>query len=108
MNLKQVRSNPNKLIRYCGKVFRILGTIARDGGKRALLVAEFMTKAKRKTLDGKTVKVDVLSMKEQQALTREKLQQRARTVSQGGTRPNNMSREEWRTSQGSFYDDDRC
>lgn len=68
----------------------------------------FMTKAKRQTTDGKTVEVEVLSTKEQQVLTREQLQQRARTVSQGGTRPDNMSREEWRTSQGSFYDDDRC
>lgn len=67
-----------------------------------------MTKEKRETIDGETVEVEVLSTKEQQALSREELKQRARTVSQGGTRPDNMSREEWRTSQGSFYDDDRC
>jgi hypothetical protein len=66
------------------------------------------TKAKRKTMDGKTAKVEVLSIKEQQALTREELKQRARPISQGGTRPDNITREDWRTSQGSFYDDDRC
>lgn len=66
------------------------------------------TKVKRQTRDGETVEVESLSVKEQQALTREELQLRARPVSQGGTRPENMSRETWRTSQGSFYDDDRC
>jgi hypothetical protein len=67
-----------------------------------------ITKAKRKTMDGKTVKVEVLSVKEQRAMSREDLQRRARPVFQGGTRPDDMTREEWRTSQGSFYDDDRC
>lgn len=66
------------------------------------------TKAKRETIDGKTVEVEVLSVSEQRMLTREELQLRAKPVSQGGTRPDKMTREEWRTSQGSFYDDDRC
>lgn len=66
------------------------------------------TKAKRTTQDGKTVEVEVLSAEEQSELTREELKQRALPVSQGGTRPDGMTREEWRTSQGSFYDDDRC
>lgn len=67
-----------------------------------------MKTAKRKTRDGETVKVEVLNVKKQRAMTREALKLRARPQSQGGTRPDDMSREEWRTSQGSFYDDDRC
>jgi hypothetical protein len=66
------------------------------------------SKAKRTDKDGKKVDVEVLSTEEQRQLTREELQRRAKPISQGGTRPDNMSREEWRTSQGSFYDDDRC
>lgn len=66
------------------------------------------TKAKRETVDGKMVEVEVLSVKEQRELTRDELRLRAKRVSEGGTRPDNMTREEWRTSQGSFYDDDRC
>lgn len=63
---------------------------------------------KRKTLDGHTVDVEILSTKEQRGMSRDELKRRARVVSEGGSRPDGMSREEWRTSQGSFYDDDRC
>ena len=66
------------------------------------------TKAIRKTTDGKAVEVEVLSVKEQRQLSREELQRRAKPVSQGGTRPDKMTRDEWRTSQGAFYDDDRA
>lgn len=65
-------------------------------------------KVKAKTNDGKTVEVEALSVAEQSELTREQLNLRAKTVSQGGTRPEGMSREAWRTTQGSYYDDDRC
>lgn len=57
---------------------------------------------------GKAVAVQVLSTKERGELTRAQLKQRALPVSQGGTRPDDMDWETWRTSQGSFYDDDRC
>ncbi len=67
-----------------------------------------MKKVTRRTIDGKKVEVETLSVEEQSKLTREELKLRAKTVSEGGTRPDGMSREEWRTSQGSFYDDDRC
>lgn len=63
---------------------------------------------KRETKDGKTVEVEQLSVEEQSKLTREELNLRAKKVSEGGTRPDNMTRETWRTSQGSYYDDDRC
>lgn len=65
-------------------------------------------KVKRTTKDGEEVEVEALSVDEQSKLTREELNLRAKRVSEGGTRPDNMTREEWRTSQGSYYDDDRC
>lgn len=65
-------------------------------------------KAKRRLTNGKEVEVETLSVEEQRQLTREELNLRAKTVSEGGTRPDNMSREEWRSSQGSYYDDDRA
>jgi hypothetical protein len=67
-----------------------------------------MNKVKRPTLDGEQVDVEVLTKEEQSGLSRDQLNLRARVQSQGGTRPDNMSREEWRTSQGSYYDDDRA
>jgi hypothetical protein len=39
--------------------------------------------------------------------TADELRKRARPVSQGGVRPDGVPREEWRTKQGAFYDDDR-
>lgn len=66
------------------------------------------TKTKRTKTNGETVEVEVLSVEEQSKLTRQELNLRAKPVSLGGTRPDGMTREEWRTSQGSYYDDDRC
>lgn len=65
-------------------------------------------KAIRHNMNGKPVEVEVLSVEEQRKLSREELNLRAKPVSQGGTRPDGMTRESWRTSQGSYYDDDRC
>jgi hypothetical protein len=67
-----------------------------------------MKKVKKLDKDGNEVEVETLSVEEQNNLTRDELAQRAKPVSQGGTRPDGLSREEWRTSQGSYYDDDRC
>jgi len=67
-----------------------------------------MKTVKRTDSKGKKVEVEVLSVEEIQSRTRAELALRAKPVSQGGTRPDNMSREDWRTTQGSYYDDDRC
>ena len=67
-----------------------------------------MKKVKIKDGKGKLVEVETISVAEQKLLTREELCARARPKSQGGTRPDRLSRDEWRTSQGAFYDDDRC
>jgi len=54
------------------------------------------------------VEVERLSPAEIQQRTREELSRWARTKSEGGSRPDNMPREDWRVSQGAYYDDDRC
>lgn len=65
-------------------------------------------KVKRKTKNDETVEIEVLSVEEQRKLTRDELSLRAKPISQGGTIPDGMTREEWRVTQGSYYDDDRC
>lgn len=52
--------------------------------------------------------IEVLTGNDKSIMTREQLNKRAQPRSQGGTRPDDMSREDWRTSQGAYYDDDRC
>jgi hypothetical protein len=67
--------------------------------------------AKQYDDDGKVVKeheVERLSPAEIRVRSRESLALRARPVSQGGTRPDGLSREDWRVTQGAYYDDDRC
>ena len=54
------------------------------------------------------VEVERLSHAEIANTSRAVLNKRMKPRSEGGTVPDGMSREDWRVTQGAYYDDDRC